>query len=72
MEVEPQVQASQVQPEPTPIDAAESNRRRLQEIEDQANLLLQMEKSCKVEAYKGSVRGMDYEDEYSFIPFSCF
>lgn len=54
MEVEPQVQASQVQPEPTPIDAAEANRRRLQEIEDQANLLLRMGKSCKVEAYKGS------------------
>ncbi|OAE32487.1 hypothetical protein AXG93_3242s1090 [Marchantia polymorpha subsp. ruderalis] len=40
MEVEPQVQASQVQLESTPIDAAKTNRKRLQEIEG-------MGKSCK-------------------------
>lgn len=41
MEFEPQVQLK-----PTPIDATKANRRRLQKIKDQANILLQMEKSC--------------------------
>ncbi|OAE32672.1 hypothetical protein AXG93_632s1220 [Marchantia polymorpha subsp. ruderalis] len=64
MKVEPQVQASQVQPEPTPIDAAEANRRRLQEIEDQANLLLRMGKSCK----KGGIH--EYIEEFRDLQVS--
>lgn len=51
MEVESQVQACQVQLEPTPIDAVKSNKRLLQEIEDQIDLLFRMENFLKVENF---------------------
>lgn len=37
--IELQIQASQVQPESIPIDAANANKRHFQEIEDQSNFL---------------------------------
>lgn len=54
MEIKPQVQVFQFQSEPTHIDTAEINRICLQEIENQANLLFRVGKSCEVEAYKKS------------------
>lgn len=40
--------------EPTLIDVLDVNKRRLKEIEDQANPMLQIEKSCKVKTNKVS------------------
>lgn len=42
----------QIQSKLTSIDATKSNRRQLQELEDQAILLLQVRKSCKIKVYK--------------------
>lgn len=54
IKIELQVQAYQIQSEPTSIDSIDINRKCLQEIKDQPNLLFWMEKYCKVEAYKES------------------